>query len=278
MVFKLSVLTEDEEREPDMEWDFSNVKKDLDLSSKWVRTKEDVLEYISELKNKIKNLPQDLKKKILRYVLYSFLGILSLKQIQSYLEPPIQTAVKTEKKAFETIENLRIRKSSENLIDHLKHEEGSIYEKGEPNLTAYDINDGAFTIGYGHAIFPGENEGYDFLPRYNKIKPNKTSITKKQAEILLKDDIQEAEKIINKILDDWESQGIKPQITQGMYDSMVSMAFNMGRGIRMSDFIQAVKRGELDLAKELILQTSSHLFDNYPGLKSRREKEYKMFV
>jgi GH24 family phage-related lysozyme (muramidase) len=56
------------------------------------------------------------------------------------------------------------------------------------------------------------------------------------------------------------------------------MAYNMGSGIRKSDFIQAVKRGDLEGAKELILQTSSHMFDKFPGLEVRRNNEYNMFV
>jgi GH24 family phage-related lysozyme (muramidase) len=63
-----------------------------------------------------------------------------------------------------------------------------------------------------------------------------------------------------------------------MYDAMVSMSFNMGRGIRTSDFIQAVKRGDFDLARKLILTTSENLFDEFPGLKSRRKKESEMFI
>jgi GH24 family phage-related lysozyme (muramidase) len=278
MVFKLSIITEDEERTPDMEWDFTGVKKDIDLSSRLVKTKEDAIEFVNNLKDKISSLPKSIKQKILSYTLYSFLGLLTLNQIQNYLEEPLQKTVKIEKRSFKNIEDVRIRKSSENLFDHLKYEEGSIYQKGEPNLIAYDLGDGAYTIGYGHAIFPGENEGYDFLPKYGKIKPGKTKISKSEAETLLKDDIKNAEAIVNKILNDWESQGIKPKITQGMYDSMVSMAYNMGSGIRTTDFIQAVKRGDFDDAKKLILQTSEHLFDDYPGLKFRREKESKMFA
>ena len=278
VVFKLSVLTEDEEREPDMEWDFTNVKDEIDFSKMWVKTKEDVQKYISTLKDKIKQLPEDLKRKILRYVMYSFLGIISLKQIQNYLEPPLETAVKTEKEVIKKLEPQRIRKSSKELVDHLKWEEGSITNKGEPVLTAYDLGDGAYTIGYGHAIFKGEREGYDFLPNYGKIRPGKTRITPKQAEILLRDDIKIAEGIVNEILNDWEKQGIKPNLTQGMYNTLVSMTYNMGRGIRTKDFLQAIKRGNFEEARELILQTSSGLFDDFPGLKLRREKEAKMFV
>jgi GH24 family phage-related lysozyme (muramidase) len=64
-----------------------------------------------------------------------------------------------------------------------------------------------------------------------------------------------------------------------MYDAMVSIAYNHGVGnLRMSDFIQLVKRGEFDKAKEEIKKISSNLFDQYPGLKIRREKESRMFM
>lgn len=277
MVFKLSILSEDEERKPDMEWDFTNVKKELDMSKLWVKTKEDVIEYISNLKGKIKNLPHGLKKRILNYVLYSFLGLLTINQIQDYLEPPLKKVVKKEKEVIKKLEDVKIRKSSENLKNHLKYEEGSIRDKGQPVLTAYDLGDGAYTIGYGHAIFRGEDEGYDFLPKYKDIKPGVTSITNEDAETLLDDDIKVSEEIVNGILDEWEQSGVKPKLTQGMYDAMVSMAYNMGPKIKDKQFLEAIKQGDMKLARKLILQTSSSLFDSFPGLKTRRENEAKMF-
>jgi GH24 family phage-related lysozyme (muramidase) len=278
IVFKLSLITEDGKTEPDMEWDFTDVKKDIDLSKKWVQTKQDAEEYIGNLIEKIKNLPSNTKRKILQYVLYSFIGLISIKQINKALNPPLQKAVEIEKEVIKKVEDVRIRKSSEGLLNHLKYEEGSIRDKGEPVLTAYDLGDGAYTIGYGHAIFKGENEGYDFLPDYENIRPGRTSITKDNADTLLKDDIKESERIINNMLDGWEEQGIKPKITQGMYDALVSMAYNMGPNVVNKDFIQAIKDGNMKLAKRLILQTSSGLFDQFPGLKTRREKEAKMFA
>ena len=278
LVFKLSLITEDGKTKPDMEWDFEPIKKEIDLSKLWVKTKEDAIKYIEIAKDKIENLPSDLKKRIVKYIAYSLIGLLSLKQIEKYLDRPLQSAVKTEKEFIKKVIPPRIRKSSEGLINHLKYEEGSIRHKGQPNLVAYDLGDGAYTIGYGHAIFPDEQEGFDFLPRYSKIVPGRTTITKENAETLLKDDMREAESIVNRILDQWEEKGIKPPITQGMYDAMVSMSFNMGRGIRTSDFIQAVKRGDFDLARKLILTTSENLFDDFPGLESRRKKESEMFI
>lgn len=102
----------------------------------------------------------------------------------------------------------------------------------------------------------------------------KTTITKKEAEKLLNQDIQEATDGLNRILDSWDDQGIKVEITQGMYDAMVSMIFNMGIGnFRMSDFIQMVKRGEYNKAKEKIKTTNVTEL----GHVSRREKESNIF-
>ena len=277
MVFKISLIVEDGKTEPDMEWDFTNVKKDIDKSKLWVKTKEDAIQYIESVSDKIKNLPPELRKKILKYTLYSFVGLLTVKQLNKTVEPALKKTVEVEKETIKKIIPPRIRKSSPNLIDHLKYEEGSIVNKGEPNLVAYDLGDGAYTIGYGHAIFPDEEESFNFLPRYSKIRPGRTKITKENAEVLLKDDLRESESIINRILNQWEQKGIKPPITQGMYDAMVSMAFNMGTGIRTSKFIQAVKQSDFDLAKKLILTTSKNLFDNFPGLELRRKKESEMF-
>jgi GH24 family phage-related lysozyme (muramidase) len=278
LAFKLSLITEDGKTEPDMEWDFEPVKKELDLSKLWVKTKEDAIEYLKKIKDKFEDLPSEIKQKIFKYITYSLIGLLSLKQIQKYLDEPLHKAVEIEKDFIKKVIPPRIRKSSEGLIDHLKYEEGSVRHKGQPNLVAYDLGDGAYTIGYGHAIFPNEEEGFDFLPRYSKIIPGRTKITKEEAETLLKDDMREAESIVNRILDQWEEKGIKPPITQGMYDAMVSMSFNMGRGIRTSDFIQAVKQGDFDQARKLILTTSENLFDEFPGLESRRKKESEMFI
>lgn len=278
MVFSLSLLFEDEEREPDMEWDFTQAKDQLEKASSWVKTKEDAVEFIGKVKDKVKALPEDTKRKIFQYVMYSVMGLITVKQFNQLLNQPIKKVADIEQQVVKPEEAPRIRQSTPDLLDHIRYEEGSIYDKGEPMLRAYDLGDGAYTIGYGHAIFKGENEGYDFLPNYDEIRPGVTRISKKQAELLLKDDIKIAEGIVNEFLDDWESNGIKPKLTQGMYNTLISMTYNMGRGIRKKDFLQSIKRGDFEQARELIQQTSSSLFDDFPGLKIRREKEAKMFV
>ena len=279
MVFKLSLIVEnDGKTKPDMEWDFSDVKKDLQKSFSWVKTKKDAFEYIKTLEEKIKNLPEDVKTKIKKYVLYFFVGLLSSDQIPQTIVPQIEKVSKIETEIGNVKKTpIKIRKSSENLKSHLKYEEGSVINKGEPVLVAYNLGDGAYTIGWGHAIFPNEQESFDFLPSYENIIPKKTRITKQNAEELLNDDIEEAESIINRILNQWEEDGIKVELNQNMYDAMVSMAFNIGPKIRKTRFIRAVKNNDFEGAANYILTTSSGSFDEYPGLKTRREKEYKMF-
>jgi len=292
VVSLVSLIAEnDEEREPDMVWDFTDVKQNIDKSKGWVKTKEDVIEYLKNLLKKLENVQIPIKNKILKYVLYSFLGILTMSQIISIEDEVIGTksnnvitkVIEVPKPKQEKIVDVKIRQVSPDLIEHLKYEEGSIFDKGEPVLTAYDLGDGAYTIGYGHSIFRdprrGDNGGkYEFLPKYNKIVPGKTSITKKQAEILLNDDIQIATESLNKILNNWEEQGIKPKITQGMYNSMISLIFNVGiTNFRKSNFIQLVKQNKMKEAKEEIKNISSNMFKKYPGLKIRRKNEYEMF-
>ena len=215
------------------------------------------------------------------------IGLLSLNTVSSLLSanaPDIKqdvlTSIKTptpskrvssekEKQVNKDLEKKEAKptKVSQNLINHLKYEEGSIKQKGEPVLKAYKLGDGAITVGWGHAE----------KIRRSKFKLGQV-ISRETAEELLKSDIGYVEEVINDILVSWDKKNIKYTINQDMYDAMVSMAFNMGRrGFRTSDFIQLVKKGKYQEAKEEIKQTSKKSFKKHPGLKTRREKESQLF-
>lgn len=167
---------------------------------------------------------------------------------------------------------------SDELLAHLKTYEGF-------RSKAYDLGDGAITIGYGHAIFKNSNKGdnhkkYNFLPDYKNIVVGRTSITKDQAEILLRDDYAEAKKGLDRIFDDWESKGIEFYITQEMYDAMISLIFNTGiDNFRKGKVIELIKKGpeHYDEAMAEIKKTSGNLFRKYPGLKTRRNSESSLF-
>jgi len=299
---KYSLINESEwlkdEPSPTYRWDLTpEIEKDLDDSSKWVKTKDDVIKYVKIFIDEIKSLPKNFKRKALKYILASFLGILTVNQITSITNTiegnDYQSGIRFEMPSFKketpVVKTQKIRKPSQGLFKHLKKEEGI---GGKPVLYFYNLGDGAYTTGYGHAVFSNPKRGstggdYSFVPNhediipYDRKNPGKkiTRITIEQAEQLLQDDMLKASKGVNTILDEWETDGIKPKITQGMYDAMVSIAYNHGVGnLRTSKFIQYVKRSEFQEAKEEIKNISSNMFDEYPGLKTRREKESRLFM
>jgi lysozyme len=90
-------------------------------------------------------------------------------------------------------------KISQNGIDLIKHFEGL-------RLTAYRCTSGVLTIGYGHT---------------KTVKAGQR-ITKATAEDLLRQDIKEYEDAVNRL--------VKVQISQNLFDALVSFAFNCGIG------------------------------------------------
>lgn len=264
----------------------SNIKK----STQGVNTLDKAKDYFNMLHKKVKSLPKNVKKKVFNAAIIG-LGTLMLsnigktKELLSVLPLEVRDeVVAIDNPVMKTIKDVgtldltdkidpppkpitapSIRDVSDNLINFLKNEEGSPKHKGEAVLTAYDLGDGAITIGYGHAERKGETN----------MVAGRTKISKGKAEQLLKKDIKVASNALNRILDKWEANGIKVNITQGMYDSMVSLIYNMGIGnFRKSNLIQLVKQNKLEDAKKLISKT--HI--TYPGHKPRRKAEAEMFT
>lgn len=152
----------------------------------------------------------------------------------------------------------------------------SISEKGKElikkheglRLKAYGIGDGKITIGYGHAE-PKNNSSYQIGQK----------ITKEEADRLFNEDIAKFEKAIRRMFRQWESQrGNEVFISQGMFDALISMGYNMGVGtLRNTDFIEKLEYAEdpKDVA-ELIKTTA--LKRGYSGLIKRRDAEYAHFL
>ena len=276
VVKKINFLTEDGKKEPDMEWDLTDFKKDIDNSKKWVKTTEDIKQYLKLLFQKLKNSPKNLKNKVIKYVLVSFLGFISLKGLNNIindvsdekievLDPKSVDLPSIEVDSTTNVEKepkiIKIRSASDSLVEFLKEEE-------KFRALAYKLGDGMVTIGYGHAEYINKSD----------IIPYKTRIDRVKAEEYLRQDIKKAEGGLNKILDKWEQDGLKHNITQNQYDAMISMIFNMGRtGFRRSEFIKKVKEGDMDAAHNQLLNTSSQLFKKFPGLKKRRQREAELF-
>jgi GH24 family phage-related lysozyme (muramidase) len=263
----------------EFEWDLTDViKKDSELIKKLKLGKDVIFKYINKIISKIKALPYKFRLKLFKNFVLGFVSILSFNEMITIIDE-FNTLNELNKTELVKIVNLAYNRTeivnsrdvfkkpitfSNNLIDFLKHEEGSIKHKGEPVLTAYDIGDGMLTIGFGHAERVSKT----------KMKVGHTTITHKEALNLLKYDILDAKMGLDKILDNWKDKKINYNITQGMYDSMISMIFNMGIGnFRKTDFIQLVKSGNYSEAKHKIKSTAI----SYPGHIPRRKKEADFF-
>lgn len=260
-------LSESDEPSPTFEWDIA--KEKIDSDKKGLRTKEQAYNYFSKLLDKVKSLPKFIKTKITKYAAISLVMLLGAGTINGLVSekvPEISYEIANiieEPEEVEEVVEENPRTSSDSLVNFLKYEEGSSKNKGEPVLKAYKIGDGMVTVGWGHAERVGQSE-----LRKGDV------ISYEQAEKYLAEDIAEAEKYLNNILDKWEADSVDVKLDQGKYDAMVSMIFNMGIGnFRKTDFIQLVKQGKHDEAAEKILTTAI----TYPGHVPRRQKESEMF-
>lgn len=134
-------------------------------------------------------------------------------------------------------------------------------------LKAYRIKgDGKITIGWGHAE-PVRKSKYRLGQK----------ITLETAQLLFDKDIKVAEDGVKRIFAQWKESGNDIKITQGMFDAMVSIAFNAGiSGLRQSEFIQGVKKGNFMAAAEKIQGLRNT--GKFGGLDVRRNEEKKMFI
>lgn len=145
-------------------------------------------------------------------------------------------------------------KTSDNGVNQVKKHEGL-------SLTVYKDVAGLPTIGYGHLIKKGESF---------------TSITESYATMLLKQDLESAEKIVKKFV------GVP--MSQNQFDSLVSACFNLGQAIfknadgSKTQLMKAIDAGDWKLAA-----TKLQLFNRaggvvVAGLSSRRVSEAALMV
>lgn len=239
--------------------------------------------------DKIKNLSEEAKRKVIRYVLVSLLAFNTVANVYNLVKgsnadsetKEIATSILSEKDLIKTdsitkanaikLEDSKWKRGYEFTLsqkgwDHIKMEEGDPRHPGEPVLKAYKIGDGKITVGWGHAEPVGRS----------KFKVGQ-EITPGEASELLKMDLTTASDGVRRIFKEWEEKGIDVKINQDMFDALVSICFNTGiGGLRKSDMIQHIKSGDYEEAGEKIKTLS--VSKKFPGLANRREKESKMFL
>ena len=155
---------------------------------------------------------------------------------------------------------------SENLISFLKCEEGKVGSNCQPMLKSYKVPGDVWTIGWGHT---GEY-----------AKPE-AKINQTTAEKILNRDANAASECVKRIFNEWKSKKINVSVTQSMFDTLTSLAFNAGCGSLRgtgaeNEVIDFVKKGKYKEAADTILSFKSDK-PGFSGLKKRREKEKEMF-
>ena len=115
---------------------------------------------------------------------------------------------------------------------------------------------GKRTIGYGHVIKANEPFG---------------KITQEQGEALLRDDLQEAEDAVTRL--------VKLPLNTNQFSALASFTYNLGEGnLKKSTLLSLVNRGMWYMAAQ---QFDKWVYANakkLPGLVKRREAEKQLFL
>ena len=238
---------------------------------------DNIVQYLRSVFKRIKNLSIDKKKTLLIYALSSLLMFSNSDKILSVINsdifiknelvsnPELKEVIKDklEDSPFKDATTLKV---SQDGWDQIKAEEGDPKNPGEPVLKAYRLGDGKITVGWGHA---------------ESLKTSKykvgDKISREEAKDLLKEDLKSAADGVRRIFKEWKDEGIERKITQDQFNALVSMAYNMGvGGLRRSDVIQHIKKGDYKTAGESIKKQS--LSKKFGGLKIRRQRESNLFL
>lgn len=119
----------------------------------------------------------------------------------------------------------------------------------------YTCPGGALTIGYGTTIKPGQY----------------TSVTKEQAEAMLRKSIFGFERSVKKL--------VKVPLNQNQYDALVSFTYNVGAGaLQRSTLLKKLNSRDYQGAADELLKFVKSKGKVLQGLVKRREKERALFL
>lgn len=141
-------------------------------------------------------------------------------------------------------EGLEFVKKHEGVIDH-------VY------LDPVDLP----TVGVGHLLSPYEED----------LWPVGTKLTRDQIDILLREDVREAEECV--------SESVTSDLDQSQFDALVSFVFNVGCGaFKKSTLLRLLNAGLIEDAAEEFQKWRMAKGKVLPGLVKRREAEKALFL
>ena len=154
---------------------------------------------------------------------------------------------------------------SDKAIKMIVHHEGL-------RLKPYRCPAKLWTIGVGHVLYPeqgklsiNERDGFAL-----KQEDNRT-FTQEEVSNILKADLKRFEQGVDKY--------ITTQLTQGMFDALVSFSFNVGLGtLQRSTLRMKLNRGDKEGAAEELLKYCMAGGKILKGLQNRRIDEKAMFL
>jgi lysozyme len=126
-------------------------------------------------------------------------------------------------------------------------------------LKAYRCPANVWTIGYGHTSAAGAPT----------VEPTST-ITQNEAEEILRRDLQQYERGVEKM--------VKVEITQGQFDALVDFAYNAGVGaLQKSTLLKKVNAEDFDAVPAEFMKWTKGGGKELPGLVRRRRAEVKLW-
>lgn len=140
---------------------------------------------------------------------------------------------------------------SQNGVNLIKRYEGLRLKAYKPVKT-----EKYWTIGYGH---------------YGADVTEGMEITEKRAEELLRQDLKKFEGYVNSY--------VKVELTQNMYDSLVSFTYNCGAGsLKSSTLLKLLNKGDYNGAAGQFEKWTKGGGKVLPGLVKRRKEEKELFL
>jgi lysozyme len=154
---------------------------------------------------------------------------------------------------------------SAKTIDMIKHHEGVRYKP-------YQCPAKLWTIGVGHVLYPVQGKmPIDQRGSYQLHQEDNRSFSKEEVDGILRADLQRFERGVHTYC--------PVNLTQGMFDGLVSFSFNVGLGtLQRSTLRQKLLRGDKEGAAEELLKYCMAGGKVLKGLQKRRIDERVLFL